>query len=314
MQRVGLVGLAPRAWAAPAVTVGNFDGVHIGHRALVERTVAEARAAGGTAVVLTFEPHPARVLAPARAPAALTSLEQKEELLAALEVDRLVVVPFTLELSRKSPEAFVSEVLVGQLGARVVVVGESFRFGHRQAGDVARLSALGAGLGFGVRALAPVLQAGFPVSSSRVREALSAGDVAEARGLLGRDHFIDATVVRGDGRGRTIGVPTANLDTQNEVVAGEGVYAGRCRLPDGTVCTAVANIGRRPTFGGGGVTVEAHLLDFEGDLYGARLRLFFRARLRGEQKFAGRDALVSQIRRDIERTRALVSGAPGEKV
>ena len=314
MQRVRLEDLGPRAWPTPVVTVGNFDGVHVGHRALVERTVSEARSAGGTAVVLTFDPHPARVLAPDRAPGALTTPAQKEELLGGLGVDRLVIVPFTPELAARSPEAFVADVLVGAVGARIVVVGESFRFGHRQAGDVKRLSALGAEMGFAVRALAPVLWDGSPVSSSRVREALKAGDVEAARALLGRSHFVDGLVVRGDGRGKGIGVPTANLEPENEVVPGGGVYAGRCRLPDGAERIAVVNVGQRPTFGGEGITVEAHLLDFEGDLYGAHVRLSFHERLRGERRFAGQEALVAQIRLDVERARTLVSAAGDEKV
>jgi riboflavin kinase / FMN adenylyltransferase len=314
MERVRLEALALRASPTPVVTVGNFDGVHLGHRALVQRTVAEARAAGGTAVVMTFDPHPARVLNPARAPAALTTPAQKQELLEGLGVDRLVVVPFTAKLASSSPETFVADVLVGALGARVVVVGESFRFGHRQAGDVARLSALGGELGFAVRALAPVLQDGRPVSSSRVREALKAGDVATARSLLGRSHFVDATVVRGDGRGKAIGVPTANLEPENEVVPGVGVYSGRFRFPDGAQRTAVVNVGRRPTFGGREITLEAHVLDFDGDLYGARVRLSFEERLRDERRFSGKQELVAQIRRDVEKARSLVSAAGDEKV
>jgi riboflavin kinase/FMN adenylyltransferase len=314
MLRVRLETLVRQAWPVPAVTVGNFDGVHVGHQALVRRTVSEARAAAGTAVALSFDPHPARVLSPERAPAALTTPAQKEELLEGLGLDALVVVPFTRELARFPPERFVSEVLVGALGARVVVVGESFRFGQRQAGDVARLSALGAQWGFVVRAVAPVVVDGVVVSSSRVRECLKGGDVSTARSLLGRSHFVDATVVRGDGRGKQIGVPTANLQPDNEVVAGPGVYAGRCRLPDGEERVAVANVGWRPTFGSGGLTTEAHLLDFEGDLYSARVRLSFEQRLRDERRFDSIEALVAQIRKDVERARELVSSAGDEKV
>jgi riboflavin kinase/FMN adenylyltransferase len=314
MLRVRLETLVRQPWPAPAVTVGNFDGVHLGHQALVHRTVSEARTASGTAVALSFDPHPARVLTPDRAPAALTTPAQKEELLAGLGLDALVILPFTRELARLAPEQFVSDVLVGALGAKVVVVGESFRFGHRQAGDVSLLSTLGAETGFAVRAVAPVVRDGLAVSSSRVRECLKAGDVSTARSLLGRSHFVDATVVRGDDRGKAIGVPTANLEPENEVVPGPGVYAGRCRLPDGTQRVAVANVGRRPTFGGGALTTEAHLLDFDGDLYGARVRLWFQERLRDERRFDGIEALVTQIHRDVERARGLVSRAGDEKV
>jgi riboflavin kinase/FMN adenylyltransferase len=301
-ERLGSGG-APRATAA-SVAVGNFDGVHRGHQALVAAAVARSREGGGPAVVLTFDPHPARVLRPQAAPAALTTLAQKEELVAALGIDRLVVVPFDARLAALSPEAFAREVLQQALGARHVVVGESFRFGKGREGDPRRLEALGAGLGFAVEVVPPVLEGGRPISSSRVREALARGDVAEARRLLGRDYFVDGEVVRGDGRGRSIGVPTANLAPERQILPANGVYAARCRPGELGWHTAAVNVGERPTFGGGRVRLEAHLLDFDGDLYGSRLRVAFHERLRGEQRFEGKDALVAQIRKDIDAARA----------
>jgi riboflavin kinase/FMN adenylyltransferase len=286
--------------------VGNFDGVNRGHQALAALTVARAREAGGAAVVLTFDPHPARLVAPERAPGALTTLAQKQELLAALGVDCLAVLPFDAAVAALSPEAFAREVLAGSLGARHVVVGESFRFGHGRAGDARRLAALGAELGFSVGALAPVLEGGVPVSSSRVREELARGAVRAACEMLGRPYFVDARVVGGDGRGRTIGVPTANLDPENEVLPARGVYAGRCRVPGAGWRLAVVNLGERPTFGGGRVTLEAHLLDFDGDLYGAGVRLEFHERLRDEERFSGPPALLARIREDVERARQLL--------
>jgi riboflavin kinase/FMN adenylyltransferase len=297
-----------------AVTVGNFDGVHRGHQALAALTVARAREAGEKAVVLTFEPHPARLLAPARAPATLTTLAQKEELLAGLGIDRLAVLAFDAEVAALSPREFARDVLAGSLGARHVVVGESFRFGRGREGDASGLAALGAGLGFSVRILAPVLERGEPVSSSRVRERIARGDVRAARDLLGRPYFLDAVVVRGDGRGRTIGVPTANLRTENEVLPARGVYAGRCRVPGSGSRLAVVNVGERPTFGGGGTTVEAHLVDFEGDLYGARVRLELHERLRDEERFADARALVGRIRQDVARARDLLPDPGGGAV
>jgi riboflavin kinase / FMN adenylyltransferase len=285
------------------VAVGNFDGVHRGHQALVAAAVARARASGGAAVVLTFDPHPARVLRPQAAPAALTTLAQKEELVAALGIDRMVVVPFDARLAALSAENFAREVLQQALGARHVVVGESFRFGRGREGDPRRLEALGASLGFAVEVVPPLVEGGRPISSSRVREALERGDVGEARKLLGRDYFVDGEVVRGDGRGRTIGVPTANLAREEQILPAHGVYAARCRPGAGAWHAAAVNVGERPTFGGGRVRLEAHLLDFEGDLYGARLRVAFNERLRGEQRFDSKDALVAQIRRDIEAAR-----------
>ena len=296
-------GAAPHG-RRPAVAVGNFDGVHRGHQALVAAAVALARASGGPAVVLTFDPHPARVLRASQAPAPLTTLAQKEELVEGLGIDRLVVVPFDAQLAALSPEAFAEQVLHQALDARHVVVGDSFRFGRGRAGDARGLEMLGRGLGFDVEVVPALLSAGRPVSSSRVREALAQGDLAEARELLGRPYFVDGRVVRGDGRGRAIGVPTANLAPDEQVLPALGVYAARCRVAGGAWHRAVVNVGERPTFGGGPVTLEAHLLDFEGDLYDTRLRVALAARLRGEQRFASKEALVAQIRADIEAARA----------
>jgi riboflavin kinase/FMN adenylyltransferase len=312
MDRVRIERLSPLGWPSPVVTVGNFDGVHRGPQALVCAVVARARETGGVSVVLTFDPHPARVLGSGRAPAALTTLAQKEELLALLGVDRLAVLPFDAGVARLSPDAFAREVLAGALGARYVVVGESFRFGHRREGDAVSLAALGVGLGFSVLARPPVLEQGSPVSSSRVRDELARGDVRTARAMLGRPYFVDAPVVRGDGRGRTIGVPTANLLPENEILPARGVYAGRCRVRAGAWHPAVVNLGQRPTFGGEHATVEAHLIDFDGDLYGARLRLEFHERLRGEQRFDDGEALVARIREDVAQARALFSGSGAE--
>jgi riboflavin kinase/FMN adenylyltransferase len=314
MERVRVERLAPLKWPSPAVTIGNFDGVHRGHQALAAAVVARAREAGGLAVVLTFDPHPAAVLSPDRAPAALNTPDQKEELLAGLGVDRLAVLAFDEEVAALTPESFAREVLRGALDARHVVVGESFRFGRRRQGDAAVLTALGAELGFSVQAVPPVLEQGSPVSSSRAREALVSGDVRAARALLGRPHFVDASVVRGDGRGRTIGVPTANLSPENEILPAGGVYAARCRVPGGAWRLAVVNIGRRPTFGGQHVTVEAHLVDFDDDLYGERVRLEFHERLRGEERFDGPQALVARIREDVARARDVLSGTGGRGV
>ena len=305
-------GAAPRGGPA-SVAVGNFDGVHRGHQALVAAAVARARATGEAAVVLTFDPHPALVLRPSAAPAALTTLAQKEELVAGLGTDRLVVVPFDARLAALSPEAFAREVLQQGLAARHVVVGDSFRFGRARAGDPALLEALGGPLGFGVEVVPPVLEGGRPISSSRVREALARGDVGEARQLLGREYFVDGEVVRGDGRGRTIGVPTANLAPEAQILPAHGVYAVRCRARD-SWHPAVVNVGERPTFGGGRVTLEAHLIDFEGELYGARLRVAFHERLRGEQRFESAERLVAQIRADVAAARARLPPAAGPAV
>jgi riboflavin kinase/FMN adenylyltransferase len=314
MDRTRIESVSSLGWPSPAVTVGNFDGVHRGHQALVSAAVERARETGGLSVVLTFDPHPAGVLQPGRAPAALNTPAQKEELLAALGVDRLAVLPFDASVAALSPEAFARAVLHETLGARDVVVGESFRFGYRREGDVRALAELGTTLGFAVRAVPEVLEGGSPVSSSRVRDELGRGNVSAARALLGRAYFVDAEVVRGAGRGRTIGIPTANLEPENETLPAAGVYAGRCRLPGGDVRAAVVNLGRRPTFGGGELALEAHLIGFAGDLYGARVRLSFHERLRDEQRFPGTDALVARVLQDVARARALLSGPAGEEL
>ena len=312
MDRVRIGRLVSLGWPSPTVTVGNFDGVHRGHQALVYSAVARARESGGVSVVLTFDPHPARVLGPGRAPAALTTLAQKEELLARLGVDRLAVLPFDAGVARLPPAAFAREVLRGALGAGHVVVGESFRFGHGREGDARLLAALGEDLGFSVRAMPPVLEEGAPVSSSRVRDELGRGNVRAAGALLGRPYFVDAPVVRGDGRGRSIGVPTANLLPENEILPARGVYVARCRVGAGAWHPAVVNLGHRPTFGGTHASVEAHLIDFEGDLYGSRVRLEFHEHLRAEQRFGSTEALVARIREDVALARTLLSGPGGE--
>jgi riboflavin kinase/FMN adenylyltransferase len=296
-------------WPAPALTVGNFDGVHRGHQALAAAALDQARQRGGTAVALTFDPHPARVIDPSRAVATLMTLDQKAEVMAGLGLDALVVVPFDAERAAQAPEEFTRDVLATALGARAVVVGTAFRFGRGRVGDAGLLARLGGTLGFQVTSLPPVEHDGAPISSTRIRKDLEAGRVEQARVLLGRPFFVDGRVVRGEGRGRTLGIPTANLDVANETLPARGVYAGWCRVldpPSGPRWPAVVNLGRRPTFGGRDTIVEAHLLDQDLDLYGRRLRLEFAARLRDEQPFAGPEALVEQIRRDIARSRPLL--------
>jgi riboflavin kinase / FMN adenylyltransferase len=311
---VDIVHLDPgRAWEAagpsrrPVVAVGNFDGVHRGHQTLLQAARDRAARHGGTVVVLTFEPHPARVVSPERAPSRLMTLEQKGEVLAGLGVDVLALLPFTGALAEKTADDFARLVLSECLHAEGVVVGENFRFGRGRAGTLQDLQRLGAELGFATIGVPPVLLDGQPVSSSRVRDALAAGDVTLAASLLGRPYSIEGDVVQGEGRGRTLGVPTANLRPVNETLPALGVYACRCRVAAGEAPRpAVANLGHRPTFGPGETTVEAHVLDFEGDLYGRRLRLEFVDRLRAERAFGSPEALREQIGRDREDARRLL--------
>ena len=291
------------------MTIGNFDGVHLGHQALL----AEARHRSRLAVALTFMPHPARVLAPAKAPPLIMPLARRLELLAASGADAVVVQRFTPEFAAVEADDFVRQVLAGQLGAGDVVVGFDFSFGRGRAGNVQRLQALGAELGMGVAIIPPVSVDGLPCSSTRVRALVTAGDMRRAASLLGRPFELEGTVVRGAARGRTLGFPTANLAPETELAPRVGIYAARARVCDGpddaTAHVAAVSVGRNPTFEGPSapVTIEAHLLDFTGDLYGRRLRLEMIDWLRDEQKFDSAEALIAQIGADVARVRALMS-------
>jgi riboflavin kinase/FMN adenylyltransferase len=294
------------------VTPGNHDGVHLGHRALLSAAREAAARLDARAVALTFDPHPAAVLAPDRAPPLLTTIARRSELLSALGADEVRVVRFDRPFAAQSPEAFVEAVLVRDLSARGVVIGPDFRFGKGRAGDTARLAELGRERGFEVIEVPPVVVEGEPVSSTRVRAALIAGEVETAARLLARPHDVDGTVVRGDSRGRTIGFPTANLDCDPVLLPRDGVYAVVARdLAGSEIVHGVANLGVRPTFAAGR-SVEVHLLDFERDLYDRRMRVAFVARLRGEQKFSGIEELKAQISRDTVAARDALERADRE--
>ncbi|HXW58308.1 MAG TPA: bifunctional riboflavin kinase/FAD synthetase [Solirubrobacteraceae bacterium] len=277
------------------VAVGTFDGVHVGHREVI----------GGSDSVLTFDPHPVSVVAPQHTPKLLTTLPRKAELIASLGVQELIVIPFDEGFARRSAQEFVDDVLVGTLGAMHVSIGENFRFGHKAQGDARLLAADGRF----AAVVHPILEMdGEIVSSSRIRGLVLAGDVAEADRLLGAPFQLAGEVVHGDERGRELGYPTANL-VPDEALAcpGHGVYA--C-LVDGHA--AAVSIGVRPTFETGrGELIEAYVIDFDGDLYGATLRLDFLARLRGERRFETADALVDQMRHDVARTREIVTARSG---
>jgi len=292
------------------VTVGNFDGVHVGHAAVIGRTVSLARESSASAVALTFVPHPVRVLAPGREPARVTPLERKLELMAGTGLDLVLVLPFDRRLAALSAETFADRVLRQGVAARVVIVGEDFRFGAGRAGDVELLRSIGPELGFTVEPAPSVLLEDQPVSSSRIRSVLVEGGVELAARLLGRPHDVAGVVVSGDQRGRTIGFPTANLGGVRAMLPGTGAYV--CwALVGADRHMAAVHVGDRPTFGRGR-SVEAHLLDFSGDLYGRELSLEFVSRLRADQRFDSVDALVEQIHRDVAETRRILSedGSP----
>jgi riboflavin kinase/FMN adenylyltransferase len=285
--------------------MGKFDGLHLGHRQLIGTALSRAHELGFLSAVLTWEPHPNLVLRPDQPPQLLTSLEEKIELIAALGPDLLIVAPFTEETKSTGAEAYMAQIRAA-LPLRELWVGEDFAMGRRRAGDVPSLMAIGRDLGFAVGAVAKVLVGGQPVSASRVRDLLAAGDVVGAAALLDRPFSMRGAVVEGDKRGRVIGFPTANMQIRpNHVLPADGVYACRVSV-DGANLPAVTNVGVRPTFDGLRRTVEAHLLDWSGDLYGKSLLLEFFQRLRGEQKFSGIDALIAQIRSDADAAREML--------
>jgi len=292
--------------AASVVTIGNFDGVHLGHRALLRGVVAAARERGAEAVVTTFDPHPMTVIHPDSAPPRLTTPAHRLALLEEQGVDAVLVLPFTRELSLWSPAEFVSRVLVSGLHAAEVHVGENFRFGHRAAGDVTTLRELGEEQGFAVVAV-PLTGDTTRWSSTYVRQSLAEGDVASAAAALGRPHRVEGPVVEGDKRGRQLGYPTANLDLPpGTAIPADGVYAGWLTRADGTRLPAAISIGTNPTFGGTNRRVEAYVLDRDDlELYGEHVAVDFLARLRETVRFDGIEPLLAQMALDVEQARQL---------
>ncbi|HTO76453.1 MAG TPA: bifunctional riboflavin kinase/FAD synthetase [Thermoanaerobaculia bacterium] len=287
------------------VTIGNFDGVHRGHRRILETVVSRARAAASPSVAITFEPHPLAVLRPDHAPPRLQTLRQKEEAIEEIGVEWLLVVPFTRDFSLTEPEDFARGFLAERLRVREVVLGAHFAFGRGKRGDLALLQRLGPECGFVAEGVEEVMVAGEPVSSTRIRRALAAGDVALARELLGRDYEVDGIVARGERVGRKIGYPTINLAPENELFPTDGVYVTQIEIRSfERRFDSVTNIGRRPTvYEDFATTIETYVLDFNSNVYGERVRLFFLERLREERKFPSVMALTEQIGRDIEATR-----------
>ncbi len=290
----------------PVVALGNFDGVHLGHRAILKAAIDRARAAAGTAFALTFDPPPAKVLAPARAPRLILAPEDKLELLRDSGIDGVIVIAFTLALSQLTPAEFVRDYLLGRIGAREVVVGHSVSFGHARAGNAEVMAELGRQMDFETIVVGPVTVEGAVVSSTRMRELIAAGEMRTVARLLGRNHFLSGTVVHGRERGRTIGFPTANLDSATECLPPDGVYATRVVLPDGAFAS-ITNIGMRPTFAEPARTIEAHIFDFDRDIYGAKVRLEVVERIRGERKFESGQALAAQIAEDLKRAKEILA-------
>jgi riboflavin kinase/FMN adenylyltransferase len=297
----GLESVPPDARPS-AVALGIFDGVHLGHRAILATALTRARAAELEAVACTFDPHPLEVLQPERAPRPITSLDERLALIGESGIDAVVVLAFTREFAAIEPEAFVKDVLLERLRAREIVVGYNHRFGRGARGDARLLEALAERSGFRAHVVPPKTVEGAVVSSSEIRAALNRGDVTMAARDLGRPYAIEGRVTSGAGRGRTLGFPTANIASDLTVLVARGVYWGRVRVGGGAH-SAVVNVGVRPTFGETTLAVEAHLLDFTGDIYAQRVRLEFLDRLRDEMRFPSVEELKAQVARDIAAAR-----------
>jgi riboflavin kinase / FMN adenylyltransferase len=295
----------PPKWTHPVLALGNFDGVHRGHRKILDRLRRVAGERGATSVVMTFDPHAPRVVRPDKAPPLIMTKAQKLEALEDAGVQGAAIVRFTRELSQWDPETFVRNVLVEWLRVSEVWVGANFLFGHDRSGNFSLLRSLGARYGFKAEKIDPVRYKDFVVSSTRVRRLVSEARVDEASALLGHAYFIEGLVVHGDRRGRTIGFPTANLCSDNELIPPHGVYATTAVI-DGIVRPSLTNIGTRPTVDTSGkTTIETHIFDFDRDLYGMNVRVAFVQRLRDERAFESLDGLKSQIAADCSRARVL---------
>jgi riboflavin kinase/FMN adenylyltransferase len=310
MERLDGGSAVPAALRGGVVALGNFDGFHLGHQAVVGRAIARARAEGRPALVATFDPHPVRFFKPDAPPFRLTTLDQRERLFAAAGADAMIVFRFDAALAGLTAEAFIDERLVGLLGAGGVVTGEDFTFGKGRGGNVAVLRDLGAARGLAAESVAPVTLDGEPVSSSRIRAALQAGDCATATRLLTRPFAIAGRVQHGDKVGRTIGYPTANLSLDRYLRPRYGIYAVRGRLADGRLLDGAASLGIRPTFDPPKELLEPYFFDFNGDLYGQPLEVELHAFLRPEAKFDGLDALKAQMAADCAEARAILAARP----
>ncbi|MBI4445387.1 MAG: bifunctional riboflavin kinase/FAD synthetase [Acidobacteria bacterium] len=305
MKIVESLSQLPASLKYPVMAIGFFDGIHIGHQRILHQLTNRAREKGGTSLVLTFHPHPQKIISPGDAPPLLLTLRQKEELLQALGIDFMVRLPFTRELSLKQPAEFVEQCLCCY-GIREIHVGSNFRFGHKRSGDLQTLRDLSGKFKYEVFEVPQVTFRAVSVSSTKIRGFIRQGKLALVKHLLNRPYEIRGHVVRGDRRGTAIGFPTANLDPENELIPANGVYAG-CAAVEGSRSLCVTNVGLRPTVDVDreGPVVETHLIDYSGELYGKKLRLDFVVRLRSEKKFKNISTLKRQIGNDIRRTRTL---------
>ena len=315
MQVITDVSVSPWPGERTVITIGAYDGVHLGHQSVIAEVRRRAAATGARSAVITFDRHPASVVRPESAPRLLTDLDQKLELLAATGVDATVVIHFDEHQAAEAPIDFARRVLVDCLATSAVVVGDDFHFGHGRQGNVATLRELGRDTGFEVFPLSLLRRTDGPdesISSTAIRRAMAGGQVELAASMLGHPFEARGVVVKGDQRGRQLGFPTANVEVPNVIcLPSDGVYAGWYTRPDGSRHQCAMNLGRRPTFyeHADHSLLEAHLIDFEGDLYGEQARVQFTHFLRGERKFDGIDALIAQLRTDVDRARAVLSAS-----
>ena len=300
----------PKPYIASSLAIGTFDGVHLGHQAIIRTAVEDARMHGRPALVLTFDRHPSELLVPDRAPRMLTTPAQRNRYLADLGADGLVILRFDHALSQLTPDAFLQFIVKDRLGAQAIVVGANFCFGKSRAGDVVYLQEAQTAFEFELHALQPVLMDGIPASSTRIRERLRVGDIAEAERLLNHSFLLAGTVVGGQRLGRTLGYPTANLAlTYRQVVPADGIYAVQAILDDGQIVGGACSIGNRPTIDGAGRSIETYLLDFSADIYGRGMELRFVKRLREELKFDSLEALTAQMAIDVAAARSALQEA-----
>jgi riboflavin kinase/FMN adenylyltransferase len=294
------------------LTLGNFDGIHLGHQELVRMVIRRAKETGATSMVVTFRPHPLKILAPEKCPPLISIYEEKIRLFEKLGIDVLVKIPFTVEFSAMTPEDFVKNVLCDTLGAKEIFVGYNYRFGKGRKGDVQTLRRLGGQYGFTVREVEQISLGGEVISSTKIRDLLREGDVEHAARLLGRTYAITGIVVKGDGRGKGLGFPTANIAPKHAIIPSDGVYAVRLSVRD-RLYDGIANIGMRPTFNKQALAIEVHVFDFDEDIYGEDISLYFIRKIREERKFRDAGALVDQIRSDIETARDILASRPSDE-
>lgn len=303
----------PGKFQRSVITLGNFDGLHLGHQELLKMVIKRAREAEALSLVVTFRPHPLKILAPEKCPPLISIYEEKIKLFERLGIDVLVKIPFTLSFSSMTAEDFVKDILCARLGAKEIFVGYNYRFGKGREGNIQTLKALGDKFGFTVREVEQVSLNGEVVSSTKIRHLLKDGEVQHAARLLGRHYAITGVVMKGDGRGKGLGFPTANIAPKHSIIPADGVYAVRLFVRD-KLYDGIANIGLRPTFRKKTLTIEVHVFDFDEDIYGEEISLYFIGRIREERKFRNADELVLQIKNDLETAKGILAGQPNNYI